>query len=88
VKGAHLGANPGRAELLLCPDLTASERGDAGGNAGKNIAPLVLAEVWAGASAYVSLQRDKAAQPYQGGSVELHPREGGAIKLRAKPRVS
>jgi hypothetical protein len=47
VKGAHLGANTGRVELLLGPDLTASERSDAGGNAGKNIAPLVLAEVLA-----------------------------------------
>ena len=42
--------NDGRANLPVCPNLTASKRSNAGGtmgNAHENIAPLVLAEVWA-----------------------------------------
>ena len=37
----------GGAELPLCPDFTAREQSPAGGNANRNIAELVLAEVWA-----------------------------------------
>jgi hypothetical protein len=43
-------ANMGRAELLLCPSFTVSERSDAGGVlacGGKNIARPVLDAVWA-----------------------------------------
>jgi hypothetical protein len=42
--------NDGRANLPVCPNLTASKRSDAGGTMGyacQNIAPLVLLEVWA-----------------------------------------
>ena len=37
----------GRADLPVGPNLSASERSDVGGNAGKNIAPLVLSNIWA-----------------------------------------
>jgi hypothetical protein len=42
--------NDGRANLPVCPNLTASKRSNAGGTVGirhENIAPLVLVEVWA-----------------------------------------
>jgi len=47
--GAHLDTttNEGRAELPLCPNLTASERSDAGEITRQNIASLVLVAVWA-----------------------------------------
>jgi hypothetical protein len=41
----------GGANLPVCPNLSASKRSDAGGTMGirtrKNIAPLVLVEIWA-----------------------------------------
>jgi len=49
---AHLDTptNDGGANLPVCPNLIASKRSDAGGTMGiyahKNIAPLVLVEVW------------------------------------------
>ena len=48
-QGAQLDTrtNEGRDDLPVVPNLSASERSDAGGNAGQNIAPLVLADIWA-----------------------------------------
>ena len=48
-QGAQLDprTNEGRDDLPVVPNLPASKRSDAGGNAGKNIAPLVLADIWA-----------------------------------------
>jgi len=48
-------ANDGRANLPVCPNLTARQRSNAGETMGirtrQNIAPLVLVEVWAGSAA-------------------------------------
>jgi len=37
----------GRAELLLCPNLTASQYGEEGGKTWQNPAAVVLMEIWA-----------------------------------------
>jgi len=37
----------GRAELLLCPNLTASQRSEAGSKTRQNLAAVVLMEFWA-----------------------------------------
>jgi hypothetical protein len=63
---AHFGTNTnnGRANLPVCPNLTASQRGDAGGSMGIRTQEHRSARSCGnlgGASAYVSLQRDKAA---------------------------
>ena len=57
--------NDGRANLPVCLNLTASKRSDAGGTMGiytrKNIALLVLVEVWAA----------RQRPPYLGGGIKL-----------------
>jgi hypothetical protein len=58
--------NDGRANLPVCPNLTARQRSNAGGTMGirtrQNIAPLVLVEVWAARQRRPTLVVSSSAQ--------------------------
>ena len=79
--------NDGRANLPVCPNLPASQRSNAGGTLGRRTREHRSARSCGslgGASAYVSLQRDKAAPPYLGGGV----RRSFGTRTRVPPAKS
>jgi hypothetical protein len=67
--------NDGKADLPVCPNLTVGKRSDAGGTMAIRTQEHGFVRSGGslgGASAYVSLQRDKAAPAHLGG-VKLYP---------------